>query len=46
MLEEARRFDQRVAASPLRLGAAAALTSLPPWERAADFPFRSGGLLG
>jgi 5,10-methylenetetrahydrofolate reductase len=37
MLEKARRFDQRVAPLPLRLGAAAALTPLPPWKRAADF---------
>ncbi len=42
MLEEARRFDQRDAAA-LRLGAAAALTPLPPWKRAADFLFAQVG---
>src|SRR3984957_9493356 len=37
MLEEARRFEQRLGVSPLRLGAAAALTPLPAWKRDADF---------
>jgi 5,10-methylenetetrahydrofolate reductase len=43
MLDEARGFEQRVAASPLRLGAAAALTPLPPWKRDADFLFAQVG---
>jgi methylenetetrahydrofolate reductase (NADPH) len=37
MLKEARRFEERLAVSPLRLGAAAALTPLPAWKRDADF---------
>jgi methylenetetrahydrofolate reductase (NADPH) len=37
MLEEARRFEERLAVPPLRLGAAARLAPLPAWKRDADF---------
>lgn len=43
MLEEARRFERRLAASRFRLGVASALKPLPTWKRDADFLFAQVG---